>query len=237
MRSHRFRAATPLVGLIVLFAACEGAAGRDEIDTTSSAVSASPLGLVCGMGYQNKGIWVDGACLFKRTMVGEKADGFHIAFDGDYGLAAGDGFYHQSLDANEGLMRAIDAVVPRGTTCGFKHSCNSSFREKCFDKDPQVECPLGWIPRQASDAKARTGCSYFWCEYLDPQNKCLDFKCAQPNGLTCGMTDSDRLNGFCEGVRVTPGALRPCPFGFTFRGTFDDGRQAGHGLAWCEKNL
>jgi hypothetical protein len=235
------RAATPLLGLTVLLGACEGAPGPDEIVRTSSAASQqNPQGLTCGVAYQNGGIWIDGACNFKRTLASppEHAPDYHLVNDGDTGLMKGDGFYHQALDMNQDLARPVDAKVPPGTTCGFKHTCNPSKVEKCFGLDPAQACPLGWFRVQASDARANSGCNFVWCEYLDPQGLCPNSACPQPFGLACGMSDSDASNGqgngFCQGFRITRGSR--CPTGYSLNGPFDNGRTFGHGLVWCSKD-
>lgn len=100
--------------------------------------------------------------------------------------------------------------------------------------DAKFSCPAGWVQKISTDMNAASGCGFSWCEYQDPNNLCTTTACKldnQPVGLVCGITDGDRNNGQCQGILTTQG----CPAGYVRSGFYDDGRPAGHGVGWCQK--
>jgi hypothetical protein len=152
-------------------------------------------------------------------------------FDGDYGMPAQQGFYHKSMGILSVPTATTDRLLlPRGTSCGFKHTFNSP-EETCFGRDPYFECPAGWLRKGAGDTRS-PGHYWFWCEYQDPNDLCPPGKCRLPQGAACGITyQGIPLNtyGACEGYPVGT-----CPPGYVKRGPRDEGAPAGYGITWCE---
>jgi hypothetical protein len=233
--------------LALLLHGCETPPDEVEKVTQKLGVSGWPQGLVCGMGYYRNGQdVVRGFCQGEVTALAASntqifqcgnfcARGFHCAADGDHGLSAPWGLYHQAFNFNSGGVSAATAdqlFLPRGTACGFKESCNNT-AETCMGFDANVSCPAGWLKKQGSDMRAPSHCGFVWCEYQDPFNlcngTCQNFD--QPSGLLCGVTDNDRNNGQCLGFQTKFG----CPPGWDRHGWFDTGRSPGHGIGWCRK--
>lgn len=230
-----------LVPLAVSLAGCGAATDEPENAEANArftaAVVGQPQGFTCGVAYKNGSPIVNGACMGAATLGGFPAFNFHIASDGDNGLSSGNGFYHQALSFSNGDVSQPDFLeLPKGTACGFKHTCNSN-GETCLGHDPRIDCPIGWTRRQAADAKASSGCNFAWCEYQDPHNVCTSFACEisnVPQGLACGITDSDgafNTQGQCLGGLTTTG----CPAHYVRHGFFDAGRSGGHGVGWCAR--
>jgi hypothetical protein len=228
-----------------------------EIKTSALGVLGWPQGLDCGLGYYRNGAnvafgvcqgtatanaWVD-TCTSGAISTCQGwgcAPGFSIGIDGDRGLCAPWGFYHQQLSSSTGDVTTLNTdqlFLPKGTACGFKDNCNNN-TVTCMGFDAAHQCPKGWIARVGSDLNAPSSCNggpggFVWCEYLDPNNLCTgDCQLVnQPAGLVCGITDNDRRNGLCLGQRTDIA----CPAGWARKGWYDDGRSGGHGIGWCTK--
>jgi hypothetical protein len=271
----RHTGAAICVGLLsVLLVSISGCGNNDDtIEEHASALlfGDRPMGFTCGLAYSARyepvgppyppntvrpTNWpVDGKCMGTSTIMSSQywpylpAAGFGNGNDGDNGQTFGLGFYHQYQAASTGDTDDEEypqkLLLPKGTACGFKHTCNSSKTLTCMGWNPAVSCPAGWQQRQASDASGANGCNYAWCEYQDPMNLCTSNDCKfnmQPSGIACGVTDSDYPDthtnpklaaGRCLGSVTKNG----CPPGFTWQwyGKYDAGRSSGHGLAWCTK--
>jgi len=234
---------------------CGAEPGNDDVDVTNSALglNITPTGLTCGVAYKNgSNRIVDGVCAGAATLsTPPLGSAFTFYSDGDAGLSNGNGFYHQSYRLfTAGNYDTSNLNLPQGTVCGFKHTGHGD-PERCIAADPELgNCPFGWTLRIGGDAGASSGSNYVWCEYNDSHGNCPGNTCvgSLPSGTACGMVDSDRGNGFCEGVLT--GAQRfatgNCPGGFTWSyasppnglgsGFYDAGRSSGHGLGWCRKN-
>lgn len=227
---------------ILALGGCVAQAGDDQsteqVETVVSDIVGQPLGLTCGVAYTNGSPVVDGACMGVRTLGGTPAFNYHIAFQGDFGLSSGQGFYSQNLSFSGGDVSQPDFLeLPKGTACGFKHSCQTSQNETCLGHDPFTDCPIGWTQRFGSDLNAPGGCIFAWCEYTDPHNVCTTSTCEVTNvplGLACGISDNDvsvGQQGQCLGGLTING----CPAGYVRHGFFDDGRSGGHGIGWCAR--
>jgi hypothetical protein len=249
-----------------------GTEGEEIAVRTSALLQGDrPMGFTCGLAYTNGyAVYplpdispVNGKCMGFPTIPiaypppdnSPPAPGFALGNDGDAGLRANLGFYHQYLQNSTGDTDDEEyperLLLPKGTACGFKKTCGASSGITCMGSDPKVRCPNGWQQRQASDANNSPGCNYVWCEYTDPHGVCATADCQfnlQPPGIVCGITDSDYpdtpinsklAKGRCLGA-VTNNS---CPSGISggyiwrWHGRYDDGRHAGHGLAWCSKEL
>lgn len=209
-----------------------GAFGEVTVD-----IVGTPAGFTCGVAYKNGSPVVDGACQGAHTLSGTPAFNFHIVSEGDFGLSSGNGFFSQALSFSSGDVSQPDFLeLPKGTACGFKHTCNSR-NETCLGNDPATSCPIGWMRRSGSDINASSGCNYVWCEYQDPHNLCTTATCEitnAPLGLACGISDNDMgtlQQGQCLGGLTVNG----CPLGYTRHGFFDSGRSSGHGIGWCSR--
>jgi hypothetical protein len=248
-------------GVVVLSLAGLVACGdQSDVEVKASALGVSgwPQGMDCGLGYYRNGVnVVDGVCQGFRTgnanidwcdqsamgrcdVAGSCAPGFGVGPDGDRGLCAPWGFYHQHLLSSTGgvtLTNTDQLFLPKGTACGFKDNCNDPALT-CMGFNPAVSCPPGWVKKVGSDSNAPASCNggpggFVWCEYQDPNNLCTG-TCQlqdQPAGIVCGIDDNDRHNGQCLG-QSTDSA---CPPGWARKTWFDDGRSVGHGIGWCTK--
>jgi hypothetical protein len=225
-----------------------------DVQTTESALESTglPLGTVCGLQYERPGSAVYGEpCIGFKSNEPSPPDsiclgwaspptpsGFRWTPDGDLGLPECNGFKHFTF--NSGSQTPSDQFrLPKGTACGFKETCNDP-NETCLGFDPKIGCPSGWVRKIASDMKGASNCFFAWCEYQDPHALCTTTACVhdnQPWGLVCGMTDTDSADGGrigqCMGLTTR---TQGCPAGYLREGNFDDGRSAGHGVAWCAHN-
>ena len=257
----------PRINRLFLLALLGSACGElendldDDIVSTASALTVfdRPQGLTCGLAY-NPGVgWVKGVCDGVNTRhiyflwngnvrvwydeIGT-VPGFTYVLDGDQGLYPGYGYSHQRLTTSSpgvNLTNTHQLVLPKGTACGFKETCNNA-GETCMGKDPAGwidPCPNGWVKRSASDIRGPSGCGFVWCEYQDPSNLCdsLCMLLAQSRGLVCGLTDSDKPFGSGGGQCQGGSTQTSCPSGWQRYGNYDDGRPSGHGLGWCSKVL
>lgn len=238
----------------------------DALEPTTGALSimSGVTGMNCGMAYHCNGcgtaptVVIPGSCSDSRLGPqgflpavfsepnGGALFGYHLAVDGDRGRAPGFGFFHQTLNPTPGsgdVAHSHEYMLPKGTACGFKESCNDS-GERCMGFDANVACPNGWLRKVGTDVNAPSGCGFVWCEYQDPLNLCTGRCFANqttsswlPMGLTCGITDTDRQNGQCLGQPTHLG----CPAGWNNGGLsppqngIDHGRPLGHGILWCSK--
>jgi hypothetical protein len=244
----------------VLFVVVVGCGGQppdgSEVTAASTAPlesTALPLGAVCGLEYERPGSSVYGQpCEGENSnfpfptntiCIGEVPPttpaGFRWTEDGDLGLPTCNGFKHFTY--NLGSQTASDEFqLPKGTACGFKETCNNH-NETCLGVDPRVSCPAGWFRKIASDMNGASNCYYAWCEYQDPHTLCTTTACVhdnQPEGLVCGVTDSDSTDpgrvGQCMNLTTR---TQGCPGGYNHFGNFDDGRSAGHGIGWCARDI
>jgi len=263
------------VGLVSLvLVSCLGCADQEEEITTKASallLGDQPKGLTCGLAYSARyepvgypyppntyrptGWPVDGTCKgyssihVSRYWGWSAAPGFGGGEDGDTGKPTGLGFYHQHRLDSTGDTNDEEypqrLLLPAGTACGFKHTCNSTRDLTCMGWNAAVSCPPGWQQRQANDDQGASGCNYAWCEYLDPNQLCTSDDCkfnSQPSGIACGITDSDYPDthsnpklaaGRCLGAVTRNGC--PTNYAWQFYGKYDAGRSSGHGLGWCTK--
>jgi hypothetical protein len=172
--------------------------------------------------------------------------------DGDRGLHAGEGFYHQELLAAGGGIRTSTPdrmMLPAGTACGFHHTQNSAADPStgvgtCMGQDPgRGLCPKGWVARRHFDMSSGNGsrdcgkddalnhpeaCGFFvWCEYTDPNKLCTDPNCV----ARAARMATVRIQSNTD---TTGATVRPfCPPGMTGTSFYDDGRPEGKGLSFC----
>jgi hypothetical protein len=244
-------------------AALAGVISGVALSTVVATAAANPLpmGLTCGMSYvmnkycanSNNVNWINGYVLdsngwpYYTAIAGvgacqpaawtSQAPGFVTISDGDRGLPSGGGFYHQAYATSDPNLPASDRyVLPKGTACGFRESCNRP-APLCLGFDANRSCPPGWNRKWAADMNAPSGCNFVWCEYQDPHGLC-DAGCSQssnvPWGTVCGITDSRYSDpagngGQCMGIPTRNG----CPQGYYFHGFFDDGSSGGNGVGLC----
>jgi hypothetical protein len=259
----------PRINRLFLLALLGSACGEleneldDDIVSTASALTHfdQPQGLLCGLNYSRgyndnpvKGV-CDGVTtrnaytILNGTITTYYVDigavpGFTWVNDGDRGLPSFWGYSHQRLTSSSpsvNLTNTHQLLLPKGTACGFKETCNNA-GETCMGKDPAGwidPCPLGWVKRSASDMNAPSGCGFVWCEYQDPSNLC-DALCqllAQTRGMVCGLTDASKPlgsgGGQCLGASTQ--FLTSCPAGWKRYGNYDSGRPPLYGLGWCSK--
>jgi hypothetical protein len=234
----------------------------EDVTSVQSALSVGqlPQGFTCGLGYVRNyndnpvlAYCNDALTIWAYTtsppltyhVQQQTYQGFSNISDGDRGLGNGWGYYHQRLISSSSGVSAANAdylVLPPGTACGFKETCNSG-GETCLGKDPNSTtdpCPIGWTKRTANDASAPSGCNFAWCEYQDPHSLCSSGTCPvsdQQTGIVCGITDSDKApgsgGGYCMGLSTQTAC--PAGWGWQRHGNYDAGRSGGHGLAWCSK--
>ena len=241
-----------LSGLVALGAAVVGceAADEDEVEVHRQAifhpelaVAGFPRGLTCGLSYLGRnGVRLDDRfCKGARTLDTNPPAQFHGRSSiGDRGMPSGAGFWSQPYAGDVAANRfPANLRLIRGAACGFKESCNNS-GELCDGQDPFVSCPAGWVQHVSRDANS--GCSFAWCSYVDPNEICCnpnpgdtcDHSCSidnVPSGTVCGIGDIEKGDGVCGGFNSTKGT---CPPGYQrSNSAYDDGRNAGNGLAWC----
>ena len=173
-----------------------GLANEEETTSKTSAIYEStgvPEGFVCGLAYVHQAynccggtdtayVQWHGTCegtdgvvvndvVTTDLWVGNAwnehpATGYAVQADGDQGCPGGAGYYHQYSNVVNGTP-STKYLLPQGTACGFKESCNNSTNITCMGMDPVVSCPLGWTRRSAVDNSGggRSGCTWNWCEY------------------------------------------------------------------------
>jgi hypothetical protein len=243
--------------LFVVIAGCSGGPSDGSDVTATSAAplesTALPFGAVCGLEYERPGSLLYGqpcagynsnspgstntVCIGQTTP--PTPTGFRWTEDGDLGLPDCNGFKHFTY--NVVSETAPDQFqLPKGTACGYKETCNNH-NETCLGIDPKVSCPAGWTRKASSDMNGASNCYFVWCEYQDPHALCTTAACVhdnQPEGLVCGLTDSDSTDpgriGQCMGLSTRS---QGCPAGYIHFGNFDDGRSAGHGIGWCARDI
>lgn len=232
---------------------CEAPETEELSETSQALVVGRPQGITCGLAYA-KPYQVDanGACNGTTTvtvyapsppsytLTQSAPVGFTPISVGDRGLASGWGFFVSSQTNSTGgvtTANSNDLLLPKGTACGFKESCNQGSSVTCLGFDANVSCPSGWTRKWAGDSNAPGGCNFVWCEYQDPNGYCSTSACTSNGGLpgiVCGITDSQASGGNigqCLGVDTR----FSCPSGWTRMGNYDWGRSSGNGVGWCTK--
>jgi hypothetical protein len=206
-----------------------------------------PQGLTGGIAYWDGSsrrfdVAVDGIPTLATSggFVMQASTGWALGSDGDLGMHAGQGFYHQELaatgtgavNANDRLHDSQSFILPAGAACGFHHTRNtppSGSLHTCMGSDPSVSCPAGWLAKSHTDANGSAGDKFVWCEYTDPQILCEDPTCIANTfgrGVAFALSSDTDASGFTDFDFA-------CPTGY-HRGPFmDDGRGAGLGLSAC----
>jgi hypothetical protein len=195
-----------------------------------------PQGLTAGMSYMAAPPyppWRDGVALGSETLK-TNGDGFIVRHDGDLGIYAGGGFWHQELGAGGVTDPALSdqlKLLP-GAACGFHHTLNTPGLT-CMGLDPASGCPNGWVARRHFDMSSGTG--YFvWCEYQDPNGLCAGPAAATDCGASAkyiGYATGISSNTDRDGTALANGGA--CPVGWNSSPFFDAGRPSGQGLHWC----
>jgi hypothetical protein len=239
------------LGCVALAGCAVEPGGEEQVESMESSASVGtatwPQGMACGMIHTDYA--PHASCNGYRTR-----DQLHPQYAkaevGDYGLSAGHGFVTQTRASSAGDVSDTKTLnLPRGTVCGLWHH-NGDFkpqngqpcmgtwqhqRRSAFGSTYTSLCPEGFALKYADDRNAPQYAGFAWCEYQDPNGRCNFGECDRlvPVGTICGLRDSDYApaqQSYCRGY-----GGNQCPNGWYFRGFFDAGRSAGHGLGWCEK--
>jgi hypothetical protein len=188
------------------------------------------------------------------------APGWHVGTDGDIGLGAQSGFYHQELlgqgvgGNGVGRYGAVPAVtdsfaLPKGSACGFHHTQVDppDFDTSvglCMGYDAALYCPTGWTQRFMFDdgsGDGSLGCGPSDIGYTDHCGYWVWCEYQDPHGF--GESTASFANAAALGVALdissdtdatgVSGAGQACPAGWTRSPYFDNDRPSGQGLSSC----
>jgi hypothetical protein len=237
----------------VALTACSGGGNHENAIEQTSASSEPlssglplPQGLTCGLWYHDTSSWNESGdgdpfCDGSYDWEGYVPPGYNFVFAGDMKRPANQGWYNSTLISTTAPGRTYSSdrlPLPRGTTCGFKHSRNDP-TQTCLGYDSAVSCPYGWTQRVANDEGSSD--SWSWCEFEDLSGTCLNGVCRGnvPLGTACGVSHNGPKGawGLCENTVAGPGMARTeCPTGWSSTSPADLGAPLGVGIQFCYRS-
>ena len=228
-----------------------------------------PQGLTGGLTYWNPGESVVIGLIDKFPTIDNNKHpnskpGWQVRSDGDRGLSASQGFYHQELTSVGGGIRgsSYSFILPAGTVCGFHHTQNTPTQKPhmdpqkdnmlgtCMGADPsQNGCPSGWVPRRHFDMSSGDGsqnCNAGSATSVPYPEHCGYFAwceyqdplrfCDEDPNCIARATKMTTI-GIQSNVDPNGGTVRPtCPNGTVRTSFYDSGRSSGQGLSFCSNS-